>query len=152
MKAQKGFTLIELMIVVAIIGILAAIAIPQYQNYVARGQVASAVATVSPLRTAFEEGLSRSVEPDLASDAPGFLGTVATANNLGLISLTGGTADVPPTAIVFTFGNNSAQPLRETNVTYNRNAQGTWTCTTTVPAQFEPNNCGAPEGPAPEPE
>lgn len=51
MNAQKGFTLIELMIVVAIIGILAAIAIPQYQNYTARSQASEAINLLGGLKT-----------------------------------------------------------------------------------------------------
>lgn len=55
MNAQKGFTLIELMIVVAIIGILAAIAIPAYQSYTAKSQATEAITLLGGLKTALAD-------------------------------------------------------------------------------------------------
>lgn len=68
MKAQlqKGFTLIELMIVVAIIGILAAVAIPAYQDYITRGQVSEAVSLGGGLKSPLSEyGADRNAWPTL---------------------------------------------------------------------------------------
>jgi type IV pilus assembly protein PilA len=72
MNVQKGFTLIELMIVVAIIGILAAVALPAYQDYTARAKVSEAVLAASTCRTAITE-----------ASQTGLAGTAATDNGFG---------------------------------------------------------------------
>jgi type IV pilus assembly protein PilA len=77
-KAQAGFTLIELMIVVAIIGILAAVAIPAYQDYITRAKWADTVASTSPLKLAIAECLQNSA---------GVSTNCLTATELGLAAI-----------------------------------------------------------------
>lgn len=100
MNSQKGFTLIELMIVVAIIGILAAIAIPQYQNYTARANGASAVASLGAAKTAValnsQQGIDLCTNVDLPTSATCTGTGVLTSASVGSGSLAT-TATLTPT-------------------------------------------------------
>ena len=97
-SAQKGFTLIELMIVVAIIGILAAIAIPAYQNYIVRARVTEGLNLAAAAETTVAENASENGDRserglDLRRLATGNVASVVgTAGTTGVITMTYTTA------------------------------------------------------------
>lgn len=101
MKAQKGFTLIELMIVVAIVGILAAVAIPSYQNYTRRAAYTEVLTAMASVKTAIGVCLSQAAavtECDTAVEVG--IAALPTNSNVGVvntITIAGNTAAITAT-------------------------------------------------------
>ena len=148
---QKGFTLIELMIVVAIIGILAAIAIPQYQNYIAKSQVSRVVGETGGMKTSVETCLLDGKDAagcELGWTKSNLLlgGTAAatgTAADTGQTGLTIGwpASATANTTITGAFGASAAKALTGKKVQWTRTPAGAWSCVTDVEAKFAPTAC-----------
>lgn len=149
---QSGFTLIELMIVVAIIGILAAIAIPQYQIYVGKAQATRVINELGQLRLSVEECLQ-------TGRATIGLGTNecdprATASNLiiggsqvGVVlpSHVGVAQMTSPltltTTITATISTQVTPTIAGKKVAWQRSSAGSWTCRSNIDVVYLPNSC-----------
>lgn len=121
-SVQKGFTLIELMIVVAIIGILAAIAIPAYSKYQSRSKMAAGLAEVSGAKTIAEDITNQGTTITAASDLSGV--NASTTNCKITASVKAGVGTVA-CAI-----QNAPAAVAGASLTWTRDINGSWTCAT----------------------
>ena len=137
-QMQKGFTLIELMIVVAIIGILAAVAIPAYQDYIGRAQASEPITLMGGGKTPLAEYISdKGITPTAITDVM----TITSGKYTAGIALTGTlpaltlTATLPATGV-----NASLQGM--TIMLISADGASSWTCTTgTAPAKYLSSAC-----------
>jgi type IV pilus assembly protein PilA len=140
-KTQQGFTLIELMIVVAIIGILAAIAIPAYQDYTVRAQVTEGLNLASDLKAAVGESFANDGAWPVDNDAIGVTETKE-GKYVETVEIANGT-------IVITFGNQAnADAFSNGNVlalrpTVSANGDVIWNCGYRTEVGADPASGGA---------
>ena len=137
---QKGFTLIELMIVIAIIGVLAAVAIPAYQDYIAKSQVTAGLADISGGKIGAEAKLNDGVYVGTDQAAIGLAASSTRCSGIA-VSFTSGAAGT----IICTL--TGATTINTKTITLTRakdtdTGQGGWTCGTTVDAKYKPKGCG----------
>lgn len=143
MKAQmqKGFTLIELMIVVAIIGILAAVALPAYQDYTVRAKVSEAIGFAAAAKTAVSEHvISQDEWP--ASNSEAGLASSTSINSAVVASVAVGNADGIITITLSNGGLGEANGGTFTLTGATSPSGVSWTCAAdSVPSKFMPSSC-----------
>ena len=146
---QKGFTLIELMIVVAIIAILAAIAIPAYQDYITKSQFTESQTVADGLKTPIQEFYTQTgtcpqigtAGNGLAQAAGSYRGKYVASATVGAGT---GTGTLCPITVTFKAAGSVAAQLAGAVVTFNGSDNGgsfTWACSSAVADKFKPQAC-----------
>lgn len=134
---QKGFTLIELMIVVAIIGILAAVALPAYQDYTVRAKLSEVILAASGMKTSVAEAFQTYSRMPLATSVP-----AVTQNSKAVSTITyTKTSDTVGAITAISLVTNATGNIVLTGTGVAATGVVDWVCTGTMDAKYRPASC-----------